>query len=175
GAVALLLLIAGTNIANFLLARTLSRTREIATCLAIGATGARLVRQFLAESTLLSLYSATLGVALGFFALRPALALIPAHYIGEESEIYVSVPALLVSVLFALILGVASGLVPAVFVSRRAIAENLGQNLAASVGERRGRARTLLVLTQITLAFVVLTGAGLMLRTYRHIASMDLG
>lgn len=175
GAVGLLLLIAATNVASFLLARALSRAREIATCLAIGATRIRLVRQFLVESTLLSLFSAGLGVALGIVALKPAMALIPAHYIGEESDVHVSAAACLVSVLVALILGVFFGLMPAILISGRTIAGNLGQNRTALAADRGSRTRSLLVLAQITLAFVVLTAAGLMLRTYREISSMDLG
>lgn len=175
GAVGLLLLIAATNVASFLLARALSRAREIATRLAIGATRVRLVRQFLAESTLLSLFSALLGVLLGMIGLKPVMALIPAHYIGEETDVHVSAIALLVSVLVALILGIFFGLMPAILICGRAITASLGQNRTALAADRGGRARSLLVLAQITLAFVVLTAAGLMLRTYREITSMDLG
>ena len=175
GAVGLLLLIAATNVASFLLARALSRAREIATRLAIGATRARLVRQFLAESTLLSLFSAGLGVALGILALKPVMALIPEHYIGEETDVHASAVVVLVSVLVALILGIFFGMMPAILISGRKITANLGQNRTALAADRGSRARSLLVLAQITLAFVVLTAAGLMLRTYRQISSMDLG
>ena len=94
GAVGLLLLIAATNVASFLLARALSRAREIATRLALGATRTRLVRQFLAESTLLSLLSAVFGVARGILTLKPVMALIPAHYIGDETDVHASAVAL---------------------------------------------------------------------------------
>lgn len=79
------------------------------------------------------------------------------------------------SVLVALILGIFFGLMPAILISGRTITANLGQNRTALAADRGSRARSLLVLAQITLAFVVLTGAGLMLRTYREISSMDLG
>ena len=85
------------------------------------------MRQFLAESTLLSLFSAVLGIALGILALKPVLALIPAHYIGEETDVHVSAVACLVSVLVALILGIVFGLTPAILISGRKITENLGQ------------------------------------------------
>jgi len=175
GAVGLLLLIAATNLASFLVARALSRAREIATCLAIGATRTRLVQQFLAESTLLSVLSAGLGAALGILALKPVMALIPAHYIGEESDVHISAVAIVVSVLVALILGILFGMTPAILISGRTIAGNLGQNRTALAASRGTRARSLLVLAQITLAFAVLTAAGLMVRTYREIGSMDLG
>lgn len=174
-AVGLLLFIAATNVGSFLLARSLSRAREIATCLALGATKARLIRQFLAESTLLSLFSALLGGTLGILALNPVMALIPSHYIGEETDVHVSAAAILVSVVFALVLGLFFGMMPAILLSGRAITANLGQNRTTLAADRGGRARSLLVLAQITLAFVVLTAAGLMLRTYRQISSMDLG
>jgi len=176
GAVGLLLLIATTNIANLLLARTLSHAREIATRLAIGATTGRLARQFLTESTLLAVLSASAGVLLGIAMLRPALALIPVHYVGTEAEIHASLPALLVSFSIATLLGVLFGVVPSIFISRRGIAENLGQNRTGfSADHRRSRYRTVLLLPLVALAFVVLTSAGLMLRTYRQITSMDLG
>jgi putative ABC transport system permease protein len=175
GAVGLLLLIVATNVASFLLARAVSRAREIATCLAIGATRARLVRQFLAESTFLSLLSAALGVALGILALKPVMTLIPSHYIGDETDVHASAVALLVSVLIALILGILFGMTPAILISGRTITANLGQNRTALAADRGSRARSLLVLAQITLAFVVLTAAGLMLRTYDELSSVDLG
>jgi len=176
GAFGLLLLIANTNIANLLVARALSHAREIATRLAIGATTGRLARQFLTESTLLAVFSASAGVLLGTAMLRPALALIPAHYIGSESEIHASLPALLVSFSIAIVLGVLFGVVPSILISRRGIAGNLGQNRTGfSADHRRGRYRIALLLPQFALAFVVLTSAGLMLRTYWQIASMDLG
>lgn len=175
GAVGLLLLITATNVASFLLARALFRAREIATCLAIGATRIRIVQQFLAESTILSLFSSVLGIGLGIVALKPAMALIPSHYIGEETDVHVSAVACMVSVLVALILGILFGSMPAILISGRAITANLGQNRTALAADRGSRARTLLVLAQITLAFVVLTAAGLMVRTYREITSMDLG
>jgi putative ABC transport system permease protein len=175
GAVGLLLLIAATNLASFLLARALSRAREIATCLAIGATRARLVRQFLAESTLLSVLSTVSGVALAILALKPVMALIPAHYIGEESDVHINAVALVVSVLVALILGIFFGITPAILISGRTITANLGQSRTALAANRGTRARSLLVLAQITLAFAVLTAAGLMIRTYREIGSIDLG
>src|SRR5207237_999323 len=73
-----------------LLARTRARAREIGTRLALGATHARLARQFLTESALLSAVGGLFGVLVGFWALRPVLALVPAHYIGDGVEIHAS-------------------------------------------------------------------------------------
>lgn len=175
GAVALLLLIASANLANLLVARTLARAREIATRLAIGATTSRLSRQFLTESTILAFVAALLGVFLGVVALRPTLSLIPAHYIGEESEIHISFPALAISFSLAVVLGLLFGSVPMVFVSRRGILRNLGQSRMVLADSHRSRYRVAMLLPQIALAFVVLTSAGLMFRTYQQITSMDLG
>ena len=175
GAVALVLLIATANIANLVLARTRARAREIGTRLAIGATPARLARQFLTESMLLSAAAGLVGFLLGVWALGPVVALIPAHYIGEESEIHASPIAFLMSLAVALLLGIILGTVPAVFISRRGVAANLGHTRAAADDRGAGRVRALLVLSEMGLAFVVVTAAGLMVRTYRQLTSMDLG
>jgi len=177
GAVAMLLLIAAANIANLLLARAQARAREIATRMAMGATPGRLARQFFTEGLLLSGVAGVLGALLGIWALPPILALIPQHFIGEESEIHPTPEVFLASLGVALVLGIGFGLVSALFVARRGVAGNLGsQGRSASTADHHGgRLRTLLVLSEMALAFLVVTGAGLMVRSYRHMTSMDLG
>src|SRR5258708_3892554 len=169
GAAALLLLIAAVNIANLLLARVMSRAGEIGVRLALGGTPARVARQFLMESLVLASVAGVFGFALGMAALKPILALIPDFYIGEEAEIHASPTAFLISISVALLLGVASGLASVLFVTRRGAAENLLCRRTRSVTDRRGlRVRSLLVLAQMALAFVVVVGAGLMVPTYRQ-------
>lgn len=176
GAVAMLLLIAAANIANLLLARARARAREISTRLAIGATPGRLARQFFTESVVLSGIAGTVGAVVGISALAPILALIPSHYIGEESEIHASPVSFLISVGIALVLGTGFGLGSAMFVARRSVSQKIGQTRTGSAADpRSGRARGLLVLSEVALAFVVVTAAGLMVQTYRQITSMDLG
>jgi putative ABC transport system permease protein len=176
GAVTMLLVITAANIANLLLARAKARSREIGTRIALGATPGRLARQFFTESVLLSAIAGVLGSLIGIWVLTPILALIPAHYIGEESEIHASAAAFFVSLGVALALGIAFGMAPAMLIARRGVAGNLGQSRTRLAADRGGgRARALLVLSEMALAFVVVTGAGLMVRTYRQMTSMDLG
>jgi predicted permease len=176
GAVAMLALITTANIAGLLVARTLARAGEIGTRLALGAMPSRLARQFLTEGVLLSLIAGGVGVALGALALKPVLALTPGRYIGDEAEVHASPAALLASLSLALLLGVLFGLAPAFLISRRGVVTNLQQGRTRSVTEQRGgRIRAALVLLEMALAFVVIMSAGLMVRTYRQITSMDLG
>jgi putative ABC transport system permease protein len=176
GAVGMLALITSANIAALLLARAKARAGEIGTRLALGATPFRLARQFLTESVLLAVIAGALGFLLGMWALHPILALIPAQYIGEEAEIHATAAAFAVSISVAVAMGVLFGLAPALFISRRGVAANLRENRTRSVTDSRaGRLRGLLVLVEMTLAFVVIVSAGLMVRTYRQLMSMDLG
>jgi putative ABC transport system permease protein len=176
GAVGMLLLIAAANIASLLLARARARAREIATRLAMGATPGRLARQFFTESVVLSGIAGTVGAVLGIWALAPVLALIPEHYIGEESVIHASLASFLVSSGAALVLGTGFGMASAMFVARRSAARKVAQTRTRSAAEERGgRARGILVLSEMALAFVVVTAAGLMVRTYRQITTIDLG
>lgn len=176
GAVVMLLLITAANIASLLLARTRARAREIGTRLALGATPARLARQFLTESALLSFLAGLLGFVLGLGSLGPVLALVPEHYIGEGTDVHASAGAFILSLSVAIILGLAFGMAPAIFISRRGVAGNIDQSRGASSADRSGgRVRALLVLVEVALAFIVVTGVGLMFRTYRQITALDLG
>jgi putative ABC transport system permease protein len=176
GAAALLLLIAAANIANLMLARVMSRASEIGLRLALGGTAMRVVRQFLVESLMLGSVAGVLGFLLGMATLNPILALIPDFYIGEETEIHASPTAFLISIGIALLLSTAFGLAPLAFVGRRNISENLLRRYTRSVTDRRtGRIRPLLVSSEMALAFVVIASAGLMVRTYRQLISLDLG
>jgi putative ABC transport system permease protein len=176
GAAGLLLLIASANIANLLLARVMARAGEIGVRLALGATPIRVARQFLIESLLLGTVAGGLGFALGFAALNPILALIPAFYIGEEAEIHASPTAFFISISVAFLLASAFGLASVLFVARRGVSENLLRRRTRSVTDRRGgRIRSLLVSSEMALAFLVVVGAGLMIRTYRQLTALDFG
>ena len=176
GAAALLLLIAAVNIANLLLARVMSRAGEIGVRLALGATPARVTRQFLVESLALAAVAGVLGFALGMMALKPILALIPAQFIGEEAEVHASPTAFLISISVALLLGIAFGMASVALVARRGAAENLLRRRTRTFTDRRGgQVWSLLVLSEMALAFVVVAGAGLMVRTYHKLTSLDFG
>src|SRR2546423_2475179 len=176
GAVALLALITAANVASLVVARTMSRAGEIGTRLALGAKPARLVRQFLTESVLLSTLAGIAGLTMGVLALKPLLAVIPERYIGEEADVHTSAAALLVGFSVALVSGALFGLAPAFFISRRGAATNLQQGRTRSATDRRsGRTRAALVLVEMALSFIVVMGAGLMVRTYQRVTSMNLG
>ena len=176
GAVAILALVTSANIASLLLARTMARAGEIGTRLAIGAMPGRLARQFLTESALLSVIAGAIGFVGGACALKPLGALIPARYVWEETDLRTNPTAFALSISGALLLGVLFGLAPALFVLRRGVGTNLQRGRARSVTDRYGgRMRTGLVLLEMALAFVVVMGAGLMVRSYRRLTSMDLG
>ena len=176
GAVAMLALITAANIASLLVARTMARASEVGTRLALGATPVRLARQFLTESILLSVLAGVVGLAAGVFALKPILAVIPERYLGDGTDVHTNLAALLISISVALLLGVLFGLAPAFFVSRRGVAANLQQGRTRSATDQRGaRMRAGLVLMEMALAFIVVMGAGLMVRTYEQVTSMDFG
>ena len=176
GAAALLLLIASVNIANLVLARVMSRAGEIGVRLALGATPARVARQFLVESMALAAVAGVFGFALGMAALQSILSLIPAQFIGEEAEIHAGPNAFLISIAIALVLGVAFGMASVATVARKGIADNLLRRRTRSVTDRRGgQVRSLLVLSEMALAFIVVAGAGLMVRTYYKLTSLDFG
>jgi putative ABC transport system permease protein len=104
------------------------------------------------------------------------MALIPAHYIGEEAEIHASPASFFVSVGVAIALGLGFGLASAMFVRRRSLSKNFAQSRAGVGGDpSSGRTRGLLVFAEMALAFIVVTAAGLMVRTYWQITAMDLG
>jgi putative ABC transport system permease protein len=175
-AAGLLLLISAANIANLLLARVISRAGDIGICLALGATHFRVARQFLSESVLLGSVAGVLGFALGIAALKPTLSLVPAYFIAEEAEVHASPAAFVISMLVALLLAVAFGMMPALVLARRGAAENLLRRRSRSVTDRRGsRARWLLVCSEIALAFVVVVATGLIVRTYVRLTSLDFG
>src|SRR5215472_7851188 len=176
GAVAMLALITAANIASLLVARTMARASEVGTRLALGATPVRLARQFLTESILLSVLAGVVGLAAGVFALKPILTVIPERYLGDGTDVHTNLAALFISISVALLLGMLFGLAPAFFVSRRGVAVNLQQGRTRSATDQRSaRMRAALVLVEMALAFIVVMGAGLMVRTYQRVTSMDFG
>jgi predicted permease len=167
GAVGMVLLVACVNVANLLLARTASRAREIATRSAIGASRLRLVRQFLTESVGLAVAGGLAGLALGAFGsrllLRIAAAQIPrAGEIGLDWRVFTFLLAA------RLTTGIGFGLAPAL-AATRACASNLSRR---SVGPAF---RDALVVMEIALAFVLLVGAGLLLRTFINLHRTNPG
>ena len=169
GAVGLVLLISCANVANLLLVRATVRKREFAIRSALGAGRARIVRQLLTESVLLSLAGGILGMALGFVGVRALLAVSPAGLprIGEDgSAIGIDWRVLGFTLGVSLLTGILFGLFPAFSASRSDLNSTLKESGNRSgTGFREGKARSLLVVSEVSLALVLLIGAALLIRT----------
>lgn len=166
GAVGLLLLIACANVSNLLLARAVGRQREMAMRAALGASRGRILRQLLTESLLLGAVGAVLGIAGSFGALQGVLAVMPQDVFPAESEIVLNGPVLLFSVLVTLVATILFGLAPAWHASGGALANPLKEAARGSGGSRGARwTRGVLVTIELSLAIVLLSVAGLFLKT----------
>ena len=170
GAVGLVLLISCANVANLLLVRATVRKREFAIRSALGSGRARIVRQLLTENVLLSLTGGILGMALGFAGVRALLAVSPAGLprIGEDgSSIGMDWRVLGFTLGVSLLTGILFGLFPAFSASRTDLNSTLKESGTRSgTGFREGKARSLLVVSEISLALVLLIGAALLVRTF---------
>jgi predicted permease len=177
GAVGLVLLISCANVANLLLVRATVRKREFAIRSALGAGRVRILRQLLTESVLLSLAGGILGTALGILGLRALLAVSPAGLprIGEDgSSISIDWRVLGFTLGVSLLTGILFGLFPAFSASRSDLNSALQESGNRSgTGFREGKARSLLVISEMSLALVLLISAALLIRTF--IALHDVG
>ncbi|HZX68464.1 MAG TPA: ABC transporter permease, partial [Candidatus Elarobacter sp.] len=175
GAALLILLIACANLANVTLARSMGRRTEMAVRAALGAGRARLARQLLTESVLLSLVGGTLGVALAFVATRALLAVNP-HALPGVFDVGIDGRVLLFSVAVSVGTGVVFGLAPAIVAARADLHGALKDRGRGGTGGRAGeRLRQGLVLAQVSLAVMLLIGAGLLIRSFREITTVHLG
>ena len=173
GAVSFVLLIACANVANLLLARAATRSREIAIRTALGATRRRLIRQLLSESALLAFLGGLLGVLLAFWVLPGLLAFAPAD-IASFTGIGVNGQVLGFSLAASMLTGTLFGLAPALFASRLNPNESLREGeRGSSLGKTAGRAA--FVVTEIALSLVLLVGAGLMTRSFLRLTQVDPG
>jgi putative ABC transport system permease protein len=179
GAVGLVLLIACANVANLLLVRATGRRREFAIRSALGAKRSRIVRQLLTESVMLGMAGGVLGLILGFVGVRALLSISPAGLprIGEDgSAIGMDWRVLGFTLAVAILTGILFGLFPAFSVSRTDLNSSLKDSSNRSgTSMRHGKARALLVISEVSLALVLLIGSALLIRTFVALHAVNPG
>ncbi len=174
GAVAFVLLIACTNVANLLLARSAGRRQEIAVRAALGASRWRLIRHLLTESTLVSLAGGAAGLILAVWGVPALVKLAPAEMLPRAEQIGIDGWVLAFTFAIALVTGLGFGIIPALQATRSELRESLSLGGRSLTG-RHERLRGALVVAEIALSLVLLTGAGLMLKSFIRLRSVDTG
>ncbi|HTT17402.1 MAG TPA: ABC transporter permease [Candidatus Sulfotelmatobacter sp.] len=175
GAVAFVLLITCANVAHMLLARAATRRKEVAVRAALGARRGRLVRQFLTESLLLGVLGGALGLMLAIVGTKALIAMSPGN-IPRVQTVSIDVHAALFLLAATILTSVGFGLVPALQASSVNLSDTLKEGArGGGEGFRRSRLRSLLVVSELALALMLLIGAGLMIRTFAALQAVDAG
>ena len=175
GAVSFVLLICSVSLANLVLARSSARRRETAVRLALGASRYQLIRLLMSESILLSLLGGAAGLLMALW-LEPLLLGIVPGSLPRLSEISLNWSVMLFCLVISLVTGIAFGLAPAIQLSSSALVENLKEGSRGSTGGRRQyRFRSLLVASEIALSLILMSGAGLLLRSFWNLMQVNPG
>jgi len=179
GAVSFVLLIACANVANLLMVRAAGRSREFAIRAALGAGRGRIIRQLLTESVLLALAGGGLGLVLGFSGVRALLAVSPGDIprIGEDGiRVGLDWRVALFTLGISLLTGVLFGLIPALGASKPDLSSSMKESSRGSGSSlRHNKMRSLLVISEVSLALVLLVGASLLIRTFVALRAVDPG
>lgn len=174
-AVVVVLFIACANLAGLLLVRVIRRRREISVRLALGASGAVILRQSLVEALMLSVGGGLLGLALASVALRIGVSMLP-ESLPRVSEIGLDWKVIGFALLLALLTGLICGLVPALSAARTSVNEALKEGgRTGTAGSGHALLRSALVIVELAVALVLLTASGLLLRSFEKMRSIDLG
>jgi putative ABC transport system permease protein len=175
GVVTFVLAIACANVAGLLLGRGAARRRDLALCRALGATRARVIRQLLTESTVLSLAGAAAGLLFAWLGTGTLAALAPADFIGGQTP-HLDARVLAFALAVSAVSGLAFGAVPALQLSRDGLSGALSEGGTRSSGtERAGRTRDALVVLEIAVAVVLVVGSVLFVRSFLHLTRVDVG
>jgi predicted permease len=175
GAVGFVLLIACANVANLMLARAASRQSEFSIRTALGAGRARIVRQLLTESMLLSILGGAFGLLIALWGVDALVALSPPNLLGME-KISLSLPVLAFTFLVSLLTGTVFGLAPALEATRMNLNETLKETGKSNMSSRRSRRLSSgFVVAQVALALVLLIGSTLMIKSFLRLQAVDPG
>jgi len=174
GAIALLLLIAVVNVANLLLARATVRQREVAVRMAMGASRARVVRQLLTESAVLSVLGGVLGLLLAYFAIRAFLAFGPGQ-MPRLNEVGINSGVLLFTFVVCVGSGILFGLAPALETSRPALSDPLKDTNRSSSSATAHRTHRALLVFEVALALLLMIGSGLLIRSFVRLSDVSPG
>jgi predicted permease len=175
GAVILIVFIVSLNIANLLLARASGRQQEMAVRLSLGASRARLVRQMVTESILLSLIGGAAGIAAAVGTLRFILRFVPAN-VPRLNEVRIDWVVLAFALLISVLTGLVFGLVPAFHSTRTTLSSAIREGGRGSgYSTKTGRLRDVLIVSELAFAVILMVGAGLLLRTLRDLLQQDPG
>jgi putative ABC transport system permease protein len=174
-AVGLVLLVACVNVTNLLLARASARAQEAAVRCALGASTARLVRQALAETMLLTMTAAAGGIGLAYAGVRALVAIAPAD-VPRLSLAAINAPVLLTTLAIAVLIGIGFGFLPTLQARRVNLQSSLSEAAnRASAGPVGGRIRSALVIVELALAVVLVSGAALLIRSFWALQQVNPG
>jgi putative ABC transport system permease protein len=175
GAVACVLLIACVNVANLILAKAYSRQKEIAIRTALGASSARILRQALTESVLLSLFGGVLGLTYAHFGVQLIVAFL-ADKLPRSVDVKIDANVLIYTAAVSLLTGVLSGVLPAMRLAAKNVSQSLKQGLGRTDTDSTGRrTRSVLVVAEVALSLVLLMAAGLMIRSFQRLRGVNPG
>jgi predicted permease len=175
GAVGFVLLIACVNVANLVLAKGMTRQKEVAIRTSLGASRKDIFVQVLTENLLLALVGGLLGVGVGAASLRWLIASMPRNTLPSEADLSLNLPILLFTFAASTLAGLLFGCAPAYFATRVDPADALKEGGRSGTGAGRHRLRKVLVIGEFALALALLTGAGLAIHSFWNLTRVDLG